>query len=59
MLEDMGIIPDRSIRERKPSLKSVVYLVIAALRMKHLKDKWAGQVKVKQKFVTSALQMKK
>lgn len=58
MLEEMGIIPDRSIREKRPSLKSVAYVVMASLRMKRLKEEWANSLKVKEKLMATAMQTK-
>ena len=40
MIEQMGIYPDKSIREKRPTLKAVANTVIAALRMKKRKEIW-------------------
>lgn len=34
LIEQMGIFPDRYIREKRPALRSVVHTVIAAIRMR-------------------------
>jgi hypothetical protein len=54
MLEEMGIVPDRSIRERRPRLKTVAHAVMAALRMRRLKDEWAMTLRAKEKLVAAA-----
>lgn len=56
MLEEMGIVPDRSVREKRPSLKSVAYAIIAGVRMKRLKEEWASNVKTKEKLSATAAQ---
>ncbi len=58
MLEEMGIVPDQSIREKRPSLKSAVIVVIATLRMRRLKNEWAKQVKIKERLIASAAQVR-
>ena len=54
MLEEMGIVPDRTIREKRPSLKCVVHVIMASMRIKRLKDEWARSLKVKEKLIASA-----
>lgn len=34
LIEQMGIFPDRYIREKRPALRSVVQAVIATIRMR-------------------------
>lgn len=34
LIEQMGIFPDRYIREKRPALRSVVHTIIAAIRMR-------------------------
>jgi len=34
LIEQMGIFPDRYIREKRPALRSVVHTVIATIRMR-------------------------
>jgi hypothetical protein len=46
MIEEMGISPDRSIRERRPRVRSVVWLVLACVRMKKMQQEWAGSKKL-------------
>ncbi|KAI9834453.1 MAG: hypothetical protein M1826_002607 [Phylliscum demangeonii] len=59
MLAEMGITPDRSIREKKPGLRSFVLLAVAVVRMKKLKEQWAQTVKVKEKLVATFKQSRK
>lgn len=33
LIEQMGIFPDRYIREKRPALRSVVHTIIAGIRM--------------------------
>jgi hypothetical protein len=40
LIEQMGIFPDRYIREKRPAFKSVVKAVIAAMRMQKSKESW-------------------
>lgn len=46
MLEEMGITPDLTIRQRKPTLKSVGLMVIATVRMQKMQQAWAGNKKL-------------
>lgn len=41
LIEQMGIFPDRRIRERRPALRSVVKAVIATIRMRKFGEQWA------------------
>jgi hypothetical protein len=41
MLEQMGIFPDRYVREKRPALRSVIKAVIATIRMQKFKQQWA------------------
>ncbi|KAG8629839.1 hypothetical protein KVT40_001458 [Elsinoe batatas] len=45
MLEEMGITPDVAVREKRPSLKAAGYAVVAMVRMKRMKEAWAGEKK--------------
>lgn len=40
MIEQMGIYPDRRIREKRPTLRSVAHAIIATVRIKNRKDSW-------------------
>ena len=59
MIEEMGITPDRTIREKRPSLRSAVYLVMAVNRMRQGAQQWREQVKVRQSLVKSLEGMKR
>jgi len=51
MLEDMGITPDQSFREKRHSLKSVGLVVIAGLRMKRMSGEWAASRKLHESLM--------
>lgn len=51
LLEDIGITPDATIREKKPSLRTVGFAVIASLRMQKMREAWAGNKKVQEALV--------
>jgi hypothetical protein len=51
LLEDIGITPDATIREKKPSLRTVGFAVIASLRMRKMQEAWAGNKKVQEALV--------
>ena len=40
MIERMGIYPDRTIREKRPTLRAVMQMVIATIRMRRRKEAW-------------------
>ena len=40
MIEHMGIYPDRTIREKRPTLRAVAQMVIATIRMRRRKEAW-------------------
>ena len=46
MIEEMGISPDRSIRERRPRVRSVIWLVVACVRMRKRQKEWAVSKKL-------------
>lgn len=51
LLEEMGVTPDTKIRERKPSLRSVAYMVIATVRMQKMQEAWAGNKKLHESLM--------
>lgn len=51
LLEDIGITPDATIREKKPSLRVIGFAVIASLRMQKMREAWAGNKKVQEALV--------
>lgn len=59
MLEEMGVTPDRKTREKRPSLKAVVLMVVASVRMQKMKADWATQKKIQASLVKRAEQMRK
>lgn len=51
LLEEMGITPDRSFREKRHSLRTVGLAVIAMARMQKLKTAWASNKQVHESLV--------
>ncbi|KAK3079387.1 hypothetical protein LTS18_004985 [Coniosporium uncinatum] len=51
MLEDMGITPDQSFREKRHSLKSVGLVVVAGLRMTRMSGEWAASRKLHESLM--------
>ena len=59
MLEKMGVTPDKSIREKKPTLKAVSIMVLASVRMRRLQTEWAGQKKIQASLARKVEQMRR
>jgi hypothetical protein len=59
LIEEMGITPDISIREKKPSLRTVGWMVIASVRMKKQQQEWAGNKKLHDSLVKKLEQMRR
>lgn len=51
LIAEMGITPDRTIRERKPSLKTVAKMFIFLSRTKRLAGAWKERVKIQESLV--------
>ena len=51
LLEEMGITPDVSFRERRHSLKTVGLMVVGVVRMKRMQETWAGSKRVQESLV--------
>jgi hypothetical protein len=51
MIEEMGISPDRTFRNRRPSLKTVGQAVIFCLRAKKASAVWADSKRVQEALV--------
>lgn len=59
MLEEMGITPDRSVRERKPTLRTVGLAVIATVRMQKMQQAWMSNRKLHESLMKKLEGMKK
>ena len=59
ILEDMGVRPDMSYHERRPSLKSVAMAVRAAIKMRNMAEGWAANEKVHEALVRKAQQTRR
>ncbi|KAK5144187.1 hypothetical protein LTR04_001654, partial [Oleoguttula sp. CCFEE 6159] len=53
LLADMGITPPApaAIRETRPTLRAVGWMVIASVRMKRLQTEWAGNKKLHESLI--------
>ena len=51
LLEEMGLTPDESIRQKTPSLRAVGWAVVAAQRMQKMCADWASNVQVQQSLL--------
>ena len=58
LLEEMGITPDRSFRERRPTIKTVGLMIIFTTRMKRLAGAWSEKKKVQEQLVRKLDMMK-
>lgn len=47
----MGITPDQSFRQKKHSLRTVGWVVIASVRMKKMQEAWAGNKKLHESLL--------
>lgn len=59
MLEEMGITPDYSFREKKHSLRTVGLAVIASVRMQKMSQAWAGNKKLHETILKKLEGMKR
>lgn len=51
LLEEIGFTPDATIREKRPTLRTVGFAVIASIRMQKMREAWAGNKKVQEALV--------
>lgn len=51
MIAQMGIYPERTIRETRPKLRSVVFMVMAGLRMRRRQQEWAKNQTFKESII--------
>lgn len=47
----MGITPDATVREKKPSLRTLGWAVVACNRMKNMREAWAGNQRLHEQLV--------
>ena len=59
LLEEMGITPDRSFRQKKHSLRTVGFTVVACLRMQKLQQSWAGSKQLQETLLKKLDGMKR
>jgi hypothetical protein len=59
LIEEMGITPDVSIREKRHSLRSVGLMVIASVRMRKMQMEWAGNKKLHTALAKKVEQMRR
>jgi len=53
LVEQMGIFPDRYVREKRPALRSVIQAVIATIRMRNFRETWAISKEVRSQVARS------
>ncbi|KAK9322943.1 hypothetical protein V1517DRAFT_367241 [Lipomyces orientalis] len=58
MLEQMGIYPEKKYHNKRPTLKAVVHMVIAAIRVRNLKNEWMAQQRTKEMLAKSLENLK-
>lgn len=51
LLEEIGFTPDATIREKKPTLRTVGFAIIASIRMQKMREAWAGNKRVQEALV--------
>ena len=51
LIEEMGITPDVSFRRKKHSLRTVGVAVVACVRMRRLREAWAGNQKLQESLL--------
>lgn len=55
----MGITPDVSFRQRKPSLRTAGLAVIAGIRMRKMREEWANSKKLHDALVKKLESMRR
>ncbi|KAK9488973.1 hypothetical protein V1527DRAFT_456759 [Lipomyces starkeyi] len=58
MLEQMGIYPEKKYHSKRPTLKAVAHMMIAAIRMRNLRNGWMVQQKTKGVLAMSLQNLK-
>lgn len=58
MLEEMGITPDVTVREKRPSLRAAGLAVVATIRMRKMQQAWAGNKKLHESLLRKLESMK-
>jgi hypothetical protein len=59
LIEQMGIYPDRYVRERRPTLRSVIQAVIATIRMQKFRQTWAVSKELRSEVARSVELMRR
>ena len=59
MLEEMGITPDISFREKKPTLRTAGLAVLACVRMQKMQQSWSANKKLHESLLKKLEGMKK
>lgn len=59
LLQEMGISPDMSVHEKRPSLRTVGLTVLATVRMQRMQREWAGSKRVQESLVRKLESMKR
>lgn len=59
LVAEMGITPDESYHQRRPSLKSVGLAVISTIRMRRMKDDWEKTKRVHESLTKKLESMRR
>ncbi|KAK4988602.1 hypothetical protein LTR66_007267 [Elasticomyces elasticus] len=59
LLEEMGITPDRTVREKRPTLRTTGWMIIASLRMQRMASQWAGSKKLHESLLKKLEMMRR
>jgi hypothetical protein len=59
MLQQMGISPDQTIIEKRPTIRTVALMIMAASRMKKGAKEWAKSRKLHERLVERVEVMKR
>jgi hypothetical protein len=59
MIAEMGITPEVSFREKKPSIRTVAFAIISTIRMQKMKQEWDQHKKIHESLVKKLESMKR
>ena len=59
ILEDIGVTPDQSFHDRRPTLKTAALAVRAVIRMKRMQQDWAANEKVHEALIKKLQQTRR
>ena len=59
LLEEIGLTPDISFRQKKHSLRTVGLSIVACVRMQKMREAWAGSKKLQESLLRKLEGMKR